>query len=281
MPKDTKKQQQTKRTTRKAGAAPYDKAKTKTQQAKKAVAAPQKNPLFEKKPRNYGIGNSIQPKRDLTHFVRWPKYVRLQRQKRVLFDRLKVPPSVHQFSRTLDKNLAKNLFALLDKYRPETRAEKKERLRKTAKQLSELKPGEKLPATPKPHFVKYGINHVTTLIETKKAKLVVIAHDVDPIELVVWLPALCRKLGVPYCIVKSKSRLGQVVHKKTATALAITTVRKEDQAALTTLTTAINDTFNERFDDLRRVWGGGLLGRRSLETIKQKEKQKRKELQSH
>jgi large subunit ribosomal protein L7Ae len=38
----------------------------------------------------------------------------------------------------------------------------------------------------------------------------VIAHDVDPIELVVWLPALCRKMEVPYCIVKGKARLGSV-----------------------------------------------------------------------
>ena len=43
-----------------------------------------------------------------------------------------------------------------------------------------------------------------------KAQLVVIAHDVDPIELVVWLPALCRKMGVPYAIVKGKARLGAV-----------------------------------------------------------------------
>lgn len=41
------------------------------------------------------------------------------------------------------------------------------------------------------NVVKYGLNHVTTLIENKKAKLVVIAHDVDPIELVVFLPTLC------------------------------------------------------------------------------------------
>jgi len=41
------------------------------------------------------------------------------------------------------------------------------------------------------------------------------AHDVDPIELVVFLPALCRKMGVPYVIVKGKARLGTVVHKKT------------------------------------------------------------------
>lgn len=38
-----------------------------------------------------------------------------------------------------------------------------------------------------------------------------IAHDVDPIELVVWLPALCRKMEVPYAIVKGKSRLGAVI----------------------------------------------------------------------
>lgn len=54
----------------------------------------------------------------------------------------------------------------------------------------------------KPLVVKFGLNHVTTLVESGKAQLVVIAHDVDPIELVVWLPALCKKMGVPYCIVK-------------------------------------------------------------------------------
>lgn len=58
------------------------------------------------------------------------------------------------------------------------------------------------PEKKKPLVVKFGLNHVTTLVESGKAQLVVIAHDVDPIELVVWLPALCRKMGVPYCIVK-------------------------------------------------------------------------------
>jgi len=53
-----------------------------------------------------------------------------------------------------------------------------------------------------PCVVKYGLNHVVALIEAKKAALVAIADDVDPIELVVFLPALCRKMGVPYVIVK-------------------------------------------------------------------------------
>ena len=46
-----------------------------------------------------------------------------------------------------------------------------------------------------------------------------------------WLPAVCRKMDIPYCIVKSKSRLGALVHQKTATALALTSVRSEVRPA--------------------------------------------------
>lgn len=74
---------------------------------------------------------------------------------------------------------ATQLFKLLHKYRPETKAEKKQRLKVAAKKKSE---GEAATPGKKPITVKYGINHVTNLIEQKKAALVVIAHDVDPIE---------------------------------------------------------------------------------------------------
>lgn len=62
------------------------------------------NPLFEKRPRNFRVGNAIQPKRNLTRFVKWPKYITFQRQKRILLTRIKVPPTIAQFSRALDKN---------------------------------------------------------------------------------------------------------------------------------------------------------------------------------
>lgn len=124
-------------------------------------------------------GGDIQPKKDLGRFVKWPKYVRLQRQRQVLYKRLKVPPSINQFSQTLNKNHATEVFRLLNKYRPEDKAAKKLRLTAQAKEKSasgEASKGDK------PLVVKYGINHIAALIEKKKAKLVVIAHDVDPIE---------------------------------------------------------------------------------------------------
>lgn len=170
------------------------------------------NPLIEKRPRNFGIGQDIQPKRNLSRFVKWPEYVRLQRQKKILQMRLKVPPAIAQFQIVLDKNTAAQALKLLNKYRPETKVEKKERLLKEATAIKEGKKKEDV--SKKPYVVKYGLNHVVGLIENKKASLVLIPNDVDPIELVIFLPALCRKMGVPYAIIKGKARLGTVVHKK-------------------------------------------------------------------
>ena len=144
--------------------------------------------------------------------VKWPEYVRLQRQRKILNMRLKVPPAIAQFANTLDSNTAAQLFKLLNKYRPETKPEKKERLHKEATAVAEGKKKEDV--SKKPYTVKYGLNHIVALIEAKKPALVLIPNDCDPIELVVFLPALCRKMGVPYAVVKGKARLGTVVHKK-------------------------------------------------------------------
>lgn len=80
----------------------------------------------------FTAGQDVQPQTDLSRFVKWPEYVRLQRQKTILNQRLKVPPSIAQFSHTLDKNTATQLFKLLNKYRPESKVEKKARLEATA-----------------------------------------------------------------------------------------------------------------------------------------------------
>merc|ERR1739844_155181 len=118
------------------------KSKVAAAPLKSKIAEPKKvvNPLFEKRPKNFGIGQNIQPKRDLRRFVKWPKYVRLQRQKAVLLKRLKVPPSVNQFSSTLDRQSASQLFKLLDKYRPETVKDRRARLIKRAADRAAGKP---------------------------------------------------------------------------------------------------------------------------------------------
>jgi len=270
MPRDNK----TKASAPAKAGKPYNKAagakgaKKGGQKGKVEKKAPAVNPLFEKRPRNFGIGQAIQPKRDLTRFVRWPKYIRMQRQKRVLYSRLKVPPAINQFTNTLPKNHAIQLFSLLDKYKPETRIQKAKRLKLKAEAVAKKEaPKEET----RPDVVKYGVNHVTSLVESKEAKLVLIAHDVDPIELVLWLPALCRKVGVPYAIVKGKARLGKVVGKKTATVLALTTVEKGDAKALEALQNVAKDQFNNN-DSIRKVWGGGVLGKKSVAAIRKKTK---------
>ncbi|PLW06466.1 hypothetical protein PCANC_02198 [Puccinia coronata f. sp. avenae] len=231
-----------------------------------------KNPLLERRPKNFGIGQDIQPTRDLTRFVKWPEYVRLQRQKVILNQRLKVPPSIAQFSNHLDKNTATQLFRLMHKYRPESRQQKKARLDAQAEAITkgDAKKGE--PIGKKPIYVKYGLNHIVALIEAKKASLVVIADDVDPIELVVFIPALCRKMGVPYCIVKNKARLGTVVHKKTAAVVAFSDIRSEDKNELAKLVSAVKINFLEKYEDAKRHWGGGIRGNKSFAMLQKRAK---------
>jgi len=245
--------------------------------AKKGLAQKkQTNPLFEKRPRNFGIGQDIQPKRDLSRFVRWPKYVRLQRQRSILYKRLKIPPPVNQFTMALDRQTASQVLRILDKYRPESKQARKKRLQERAKERAE---GKDDAPKKQPSSIQFGVNKVTRLVEQKKAQLVVIAHDVDPIEVVLFMPALCRKMGVPYCIMKGRARLGRVVHRKTCSILALSTVNPEDKPALAKVVDAVKTNYNDRYDEIRRHWGGGILGAKSQSRLQKLERARAKELQ--
>jgi len=50
---------------------------------------------------------------------------KFKEKKRILYDRLKVPPVINQFSFTLEKSVRKELFKLLEKYKPESKVDKK------------------------------------------------------------------------------------------------------------------------------------------------------------
>ena len=202
---------------------------------------------------------------DTTSVVRFPQYVKIQRQRRILMKRLKVPPPVNHFNHTLNKQNALQIFKFLEKYKPETKAEKKANVQKEA-----TKQEKTLSATTSKakQALVYGIKNVTSLVEAKKAQLVVIAHDVDPLEIVIWLPALCRKLDIPYCIVKGKARLGQIVGLSTTSCIAVKDVRPEDRKTLTTLVDMVNSNFLQHFKEEMHQWGGGELSEETLQKLR-------------
>ncbi|MGQ9461149.1 MAG: 50S ribosomal protein L7Ae [Candidatus Bathyarchaeaceae archaeon] len=56
--------------------------------------------------------------------------------------------------------------------------------------------------------VRKGTNETTKAVERGQAKLVVIAEDVDPPEVVAHLPLLCEERKIPCVFVPSKAKLG-------------------------------------------------------------------------
>lgn len=56
--------------------------------------------------------------------------------------------------------------------------------------------------------LRKGTNEVTKVLERGQAKLVVIAKDVSPAEIVMHIPLLSKEKGVPCVIVNTKEELG-------------------------------------------------------------------------
>ncbi len=68
--------------------------------------------------------------------------------------------------------------------------------------------------------IKKGTNETTKAVEKGLAKLVLIAEDVDPEEIVMHLPPLCEEKNVPYLYVPSKAELGRAAGIDVAAASA-------------------------------------------------------------
>ena len=57
--------------------------------------------------------------------------------------------------------------------------------------------------------IRRGVNEVTKAIERSEAKVVVLAEDVDPPEIVMHLPSLCDEKKIQLVKVPSKLELGR------------------------------------------------------------------------
>ena len=245
---------------------------TKNQKAKKGgeKKAPKGNKSmpskYVAKPKDFGIGRDTPFKRDISRFMRWPQFVTMQRKKRVIERRMKVPASLNQFRQTLDRSTRTNLLKLLKKYAPESKKQRKERIAAAAGDKAADK--KKAVASKAPLALTTGLQEVTRSIEKGSARMVVIASNVDPIELVMWMPTLCRAQKVPYCIVKDKSRLGEVVGMKNCACVAVKSVHAEDEAELASLTKSIKARFTARGEALKKKTGGLQMSLRSAARLR-------------
>lgn len=59
--------------------------------------------------------------------------------------------------------------------------------------------------------IKKGVNEATKSIERGAAKLVVMAEDVEPEEVIMHLPQLCEQKKIPFTYVASKKDLGKSI----------------------------------------------------------------------
>ncbi|KAG0006968.1 60S ribosomal protein L8B [Modicella reniformis] len=195
------------------------------------------------------------------------EYARLIHQRALLATQQKSTLLCNQLKHPLDKELRKQLIKFANKYRPETSAQKKERLIAAANAVA---PVAEAPAhakkngaieTEELYILKFGINHVAALVEAKKTKLVIIADDVEPLETVAWLSSTCRKRGVPFAIINGKDRLGTLVNKKNAAAIAFTNIRTEHNEQFASLIADIKADHLEKEADRKRsgIENSGLM----------------------
>ncbi len=81
--------------------------------------------------------------------------------------------------------------------------------------------------------IRKGMNEVTKSIERKTSKLVVMAKDVSPPEMLFHVPLLCDEKNVPYAYVNTKKELGNAVRINVSTsAIAIENPGSGNEKAL-------------------------------------------------
>ena len=90
-----------------------------------------------------------------------------------------------------------------------------------------------------PANIRKGTNETTKSIERGEAKLVFLALDVDPPEIVAHLPLLCKDKKIPYLYVSTKENLGKAANLGVKTASCSIINEGEVKARIDNLATRI------------------------------------------
>jgi len=259
-----------------AAAAPtVAKAKKPAAAGKGASSVAKKNPMFVARKKNFSIGQDRMHRRNLGTCVKFPRYVILQRRTKSIKTRLQQPPQIQQFSKYCDKHTKSMIADFLRKNAPETKLQKKLRLKSTIK--NEIKTADekvtkksKIPAGPE-SCVKFGVQNVTRKILKKEAKLVIIAANVDPLQQVMFLPSLCIHHEVPYVIVPDMGWLGKQIGQKRVTCIALVEPQSDQKTVLKNIADVCKTNYNEVYNTTRTEWGESHLSKRAQRHKEKKE----------
>ncbi len=88
--------------------------------------------------------------------------------------------------------------------------------------------------------IRKGTNETTKAIERTMAKLVIIAEDVEPPEVVAHLPILCDERNVPYVYVPNKDQMGPALGIDIGAAAACITEPGESKGLIDQIVEALN-----------------------------------------
>jgi large subunit ribosomal protein L7Ae len=87
-----------------------------------------------------------------------------------------------------------------------------------------------------------GTNETTKRVERGEAKLVVMAEDVTPEEILAHMPILCEEKNIPYTYVSSKAELGRAAGLDVAAAsVGVIDIDKEAKNLLDNIIKKIED----------------------------------------
>ena len=89
--------------------------------------------------------------------------------------------------------------------------------------------------------IRKGTNEVTKAIERSSAKLVVMAEDVTPPEILMHIPSLCEERDIPYCYVPSKKELGSAAGLEVPTAAIAVSDAGEGKNVLMEVTKSLKE----------------------------------------
>jgi len=84
--------------------------------------------------------------------------------------------------------------------------------------------------------IRKGMNEVTKSIERSLAKLVIMAEDVNPPEILFHVPLLCKEKGVPYGYISTKKEMGNAVRiNVSSSAIAVENVGSGNENILSNI----------------------------------------------